>query len=146
MKALSSSIKRGIVYSLIYYTVAWIIFMVFMHTPSWNSAYTVFVCPGIWFLISVPFYFILKNDCDKMYLSTALGTLIFLTMAFIQLSQFDQLLPRSLVHDLFPHSSDFIYLRPIIYIPIIGAIPIAIDALLYLFKWIWKLLGNRKSI
>jgi hypothetical protein len=70
-------------------------------------------------------------------------------MAFIQLSQFDQLLPRSLVYDLFPHWygwSGLVYIIPILGIPIIGAIPIAIDALLYLFKWIWKLLGNRKSI
>jgi hypothetical protein len=40
----------------------------------------------------------------------------------------------------------FVFLYPFFAIPIIGAIPIVIDAILYLFKAFWKLLGNRKSI
>ena len=73
--------------------------------------------------------------------------LAFLAYPIIQFSNF--LLPYKVMDFILPHWygwDGLVYIIPIIYIPIIGAIPIAIDALLYLFKWIWKLLGNRKSI
>lgn len=150
MKSQATSIWHGIAYSLIYHTAMWIVFLTFMHTPIWDSGYALLGCWGIFFLVAIPFYFAFKNDCDSSYLLFAAITLIFLAFTFVPLEHVSNLiLPSNVYKFFYPHNANWdslVYVIPVFGIPFFGAIPIVIDALLYLFKWIWKVLGNRKSI
>lgn len=150
MKSQATSIWRGIGYSLIYHTSMWIVFLIFMHTPIWDSGYTLFGCLGIYFLAAIPLYFAFKNDCNSSYLLFAAITLIPLAFAFAPLEHVsDLILPPSVYKFFYPHNVNWdslVYVVPVFGIPFFGSVPIVIDALLYLVKWIWKVLGNRKSI
>ena len=149
-KLYSKSMWRGIGYSFFFSTFAWISFLTLLHTPIWDSGYTLFGCLGIYFLVAVPFYFIFKNDCNGLYCLLALIATIMLAFLASPIIQFsNSLLPYKVMDFIFPHWggwSGFVYIIPVFCIPIIAAIPIVMDTLLYLFKWIWKMLGNRKSI
>ena len=150
MKAQATSIWRGIAYSLIFHTAMWIVFLIFMHTPIWDSGYAMLGCLGIYFLVGIPFYFIFKNDCNALYLLFASVTLLILSLTFFPLKQFMELfLPYKIFKLFYPHYygwDSLVYVIPMFAIPFFGALPIVIDGILYLVKWIWKALGNRKSI
>ncbi|MBQ8288479.1 MAG: hypothetical protein IJX76_06890 [Clostridia bacterium] len=91
--------------------------------------------------MAIPFYFVWKNDCGASYLWIALGVHILLTWLWTYLFF---LIPDGIL----PHTrgwDELIYIFPLFGIPIAGALPIAIDILIYIGKAIWMYLGKRSQ-
>lgn len=137
MNTNKSSILRGIGYSFAQAIVSWIVFYLFVCSINWNSDFFLFFVFAIW-LLAIPFYFMGKNNCNAFFLLFA-----FITNPIVS---YIMLLVNGTLANYLPYFDGWGIYIPLVGIPIIGAIPIAIDALLYLIKWIWKALGNRKDI
>ncbi len=134
------SLFRGLIYALVFDIVTWVLFIALVSLPFSFDSVLVFGSFVLW-LMAIPFYFILKNDCGVGYLWTALGAHFVLTFAWTTIFFLipDSMLPRMSGWD------GLIYIFPILGIPIAGALPIAIDMLIYAGKAFWRWLGNRAT-
>ncbi|MBO5779161.1 MAG: hypothetical protein J6R82_06300 [Clostridia bacterium] len=138
MKSNKVSILRGMGYSFAQSVISWIVFFLIVYLPIWNSSLPLYIVFAIWFL-AIPFYFMGKKNCNALYLLFAL--IMNPIIAYVMLWSIGILIM------LFPDLDvSFELFLPIFGIPMVGTLPIAIDVLLYFFKWIRKLLGKRKSI
>lgn len=144
MKSNKASILRGMGYSFAQAFISWIIFYLIICSPLHNFDYFLFIAFAIWFL-AIPFYFMGKKNCNGFFPLFAFISNLIMSYVMGLATFFLDLI----FADYLPYIDGwgrFVFLYPFFAIPIIGAIPIVIDAILYLFKAIWKLLGNRKSI
>ena len=132
---------RGMIYALVFDIVTWVLFIALLSLPCSFDKFLIFGSFVLW-LMAIPFYFILKNDCSVVYFGTALGTHFVFTYAWTTIFS---LIPEGIL----PHTNDWeglIYVFPIFGIPIAGALPIAIDILIYAGKAFWRWLGNRAAL
>lgn len=138
MNTNKSSILRGIGYSFAQSVISWIVFYLVICSPLRESDFILQFMIAIWFL-AIPFYFMGKKNCNALYLLFAL------IMGFIM--AYAMLLSTYILGILFSDiDAGFAILYPVFGIPLIGTIPVVIDILLYLFKWIRKSLRKHKSI
>lgn len=134
-------ILRGIVYAVAFMLVNWAIFLVLLSTPLYNSIILFFLFVFGW-LCSIPFYYLLKQECAMAYFCSALISMIVMTIVCYCGCEF---LSGT---DILPHSRGWdviVYLLPLIGLPINGCIPIAIDGIIYIGKAIYRAIAERES-
>lgn len=138
-----SPIGRGISYSVIYMLLNWIAFICLAATPLLDSIFSLIFFAFTWFA-SVPFYFMLKQECSIAYLVSALISMVGMTiLCFVTISHLMEmdvhLLPR-----LGGFLSGIIYIIPLIVLPIYGLLPIFIDGLVYIGRLVSRVLVDRE--
>ena len=138
---MNRSLIRGLIYALVFDIVTWVLFIALLSLPFSFDDSLIWGSFILW-LMAIPFYFILKNDCGVGYLWAALGVHFVFTYAWTTIIFLipDTMLPRMSGWE------GLIYIFPIFGIPIAGALPIAIDILVYAGKALWQWLGNRSAL
>ena len=134
-------ILRGIIYAVTFMLVNWAIFLVLLSTPLYNSIILLFVFAFGW-LCSIPFYYLMKQECTKAYFFSALISMIAMTiLCYLGC----ELLSGT---DILPHNRGWdviVYLIPLIGLPIYGFIPITIDGIISIGKSIYRSMAERES-
>ena len=127
-------ILRGIIYAVAFMLVNWIIFLVLISTPLYNTVILLFIFVFGW-LCSIPFYYLMKQECTKAYFFSALISMIAMTILCYlgyELLSGTVILPHNRGWDV------LVYLIPLIGLPIYGFIPITIDGIISIGKSIYR--------
>ncbi len=136
----------GFYYAFGYILGVWIIFLLFDHTSLLDFNYAGFLLLGIW-LLAIPYYFILKKNCDPLYLLCSFFALLIISILWLRIYlRLNYFIPRNILLRIFPsyYGWEYLDLVPMIVAPFVGAIPIIIDLFIYIGKWFVGIFRNRK--
>lgn len=133
-------------YAFGYLLFVWSVFLIIEHTPLLYFDYVGLLLLGIC-LLAIPYYYLLKKNCDPLYPLCSFFALLIIAILLYQLFiRIDNAILRRLFPSAYVWNGPILLeLIPMFVAPVVGALTVIIDTVIYVCKSIYRAMAERES-